>query len=130
MGQPASTALYGNLTFHADLEYYGAAVLDVIRPCDDGADNDGDGAIDYPDDPGCNWAGDVSEEFDCSDGLDNDWDGAIDYPNDPDCVSPNARREEISPAVPAASAWSRGAILAVLLASGTRIVRRLGSRVA
>ncbi len=51
-GQPSSTSLYGNLTFHADLKYYGDAVLDVIRPCDDGADNDGDGAIDYPDDPG------------------------------------------------------------------------------
>ena len=85
---------------------------------------DGDGASDYPSDPGCNGPGARSEEFECRDGLDNDGDGAIDYPDDPDCVTPNARWEDPSPSVPAGSLWSRGAILAVLLASGARAGRR------
>jgi hypothetical protein len=94
-GQPSSTALYGNPSYYADLDTYVAQILDVIRPCDDGADNDLDTATDYPDDPGCNWVGDVSEEFDCSDGLDNDWDGLFDYPNDPECASPTDPLEEL-----------------------------------
>ncbi len=93
-GQPSSTALYGNLSYYADLDTYRAQILDVIRPCDDGADNDLDTATDYPDDVGCNWLGDLSEEFDCSDGLDNDWDGLIDYPNDPGFSSPTDHLEE------------------------------------
>ncbi len=63
--------------------------------CNDGIDNDGDGYIDYPADPGCTGATDNTEypnpapapTYECSDHLDNDGDGFIDYPNDPDCTS-------------------------------------------
>jgi cysteine-rich repeat protein len=52
--QPASTAVYGNLTFSADLSYYRTAILDIVTPlcgngyitsdeqCDDGNTLDGD----------------------------------------------------------------------------------------
>ena len=58
--------------------------------CSDGADNDGDGKIDHPDDPGCDSPEDDSEVDapQCSDGIDNDGDGKIDHPNDPGCDSP------------------------------------------
>ncbi len=50
--------------------------------CEDGIDNDGDGVADYPDDPGCDDAGDLSErapQLTCDDGADNDSDGRIDF---------------------------------------------------
>ena len=57
--------------------------------CSDGIDNDGDGLIDFPDDPGCNSAEGNDEGHlpwpQCSDGRDNDGDGKIDYPDDPGC---------------------------------------------
>jgi hypothetical protein len=69
-------------------------------PCDDGSDNDGDGLTDYPDDPGCADAGDVSEKDEsgtylCDDGINNDpaRDDLIDYPADPGCYSPFSRNE-------------------------------------
>jgi hypothetical protein len=92
-GQPASTALYGNVTYAADLSYYRAQVLAVARPCADGADNDSDLATDHPDDPGCAWVGDLSELPDCSDGIDNDNDGAIDLA-DAYCAGASSPREE------------------------------------
>ena len=59
--------------------------------CSDGVDNDGDGKIDFPNDPGCASSADDSEAGDgspqCSDGIDNDGDGKIDFPNDPQCSS-------------------------------------------
>lgn len=56
--------------------------------CADGIDNDGDGKIDYPADPGCGSAADTDERNNaCADGIDNDGDGRIDYPNDPGCAS-------------------------------------------
>ncbi len=62
--------------------------------CSDGLDNDGDGFVDYPADPGCSSPGDTDETDPppppaCSDGLDNDNDGKIDYPNDPGCTDAN-----------------------------------------
>ena len=48
------------------------------RACSDQIDNDGDGAIDYPDDPGCRDPNGWTEEPACDDGFDNDGDGAID----------------------------------------------------
>lgn len=65
--------------------------------CSDGIDNDGDGKVDYPDDPACCSFLDDSESKDggacvkppkCADGLDNDGDGLIDFPFDPGCASP------------------------------------------
>ncbi len=59
--------------------------------CADGLDNDFDGFIDYPSDPGCSSGGD-SDETDpvppqCADGADNDLDTLIDYPADSGCDS-------------------------------------------
>ena len=50
--------------------------------CEDGIDNDGDGRADYPNDPGCDDASDLSEKsprLTCDDGADNDGDGRIDF---------------------------------------------------
>jgi hypothetical protein len=62
--------------------------------CSDGVDNDGDGRIDFPADPGCSSPNDDSEADgggtpECRDGVDNDGDGRIDFPNDPGCSSRN-----------------------------------------
>lgn len=66
--------------------------------CRDGLDNDGNGLIDFPHDPGCEAMGDLSEEAlaeppACDDGLDNDGDGKIDWPDDPGCSGKGARQE-------------------------------------
>jgi len=65
--------------------------------CNDGKDNDGDGVIDFPDDPGCTSAEDDSENSQpspqCKDGRDNDGDGKIDFPDDPGCYAPNQNDE-------------------------------------
>ena len=92
VGQPASTSLYGNVTYASDLAYYRAQILAAARPCADGVDNDSDGPRDYPADPGCTWVGDLSELPDCGDGIDNDGDGAIDLA-DGFCGSPSDLRE-------------------------------------
>jgi hypothetical protein len=56
--------------------------------CSDGLDNNNNGLIDYPNDPGCSSAGDSSEAVaQCSDGIDNDGNGLIDYPGDTGCSS-------------------------------------------
>jgi hypothetical protein len=53
-GQPAGLALYGNLTYAADLAPYRDQIIELTRPqCSDEVDNDGDELIDYPSDPGC-----------------------------------------------------------------------------
>ncbi len=61
--------------------------------CSDGLDNDGDGLVDFPEDPGCVSDTDETEESDpspqCRDGRDNDNDGFTDYPSDPGCTAPN-----------------------------------------
>src|SRR5215210_380647 len=66
--------------------------------CSDGIDNDGDGKIDFPDDPGCVGPNDDTENSptspQCDDGRDNDGDGKIDYPNDPGCFAPQSDSEE------------------------------------
>jgi hypothetical protein len=59
--------------------------------CADGLDADGDGLIDYPDDPGCDSTFDTDEHsaaLPCDDGLDSDGDGLVDYPADPGCATP------------------------------------------
>jgi hypothetical protein len=51
-------------------------------PCGDGLDDDGDGLIDFPADPGCagpRWI----EAPQCDDGLDNDGDGGVDWDGGP-----------------------------------------------
>ncbi len=59
--------------------------------CSNGVDDDGDGLADYPADPGCASAADVSENdpsLPCDDGVDNDGDGLIDMA-DPVCAKPS-----------------------------------------
>jgi hypothetical protein len=59
--------------------------------CADVRDNDGDGHVDFPDDPGCVSSTDDSESSapsqECADGRDNDNDTKVDFPADPGCVS-------------------------------------------
>jgi hypothetical protein len=65
----------------------------VQGACANGLDDDMDGLIDFPDDPGCASAGDPDESGDpappaeCDDGEDNDVDGFTDFPEDPGCGS-------------------------------------------
>jgi hypothetical protein len=92
------------------LEFYagGAPDLDILTAsyvrtgncgnqpqCRDGMDNDGDGLVDFGQDPGCFGPDDQSEvntgsssssipRPQCSDGSDNDFDGRVDF-NDPGC---------------------------------------------
>ena len=54
-----------------------ADAASVVGACDDGLDNDGDGAVDLDDD-GCQSAEGTHERPECSDGWDNDNDGAAD----------------------------------------------------
>lgn len=60
--------------------------------CSDGIDNDGDGNVDYPNDPACTGPDDDDEggggSTQCSDGIDNDGDGDADYPEDSGCSGP------------------------------------------
>ena len=66
--------------------------------CDDGRDNDGDGTKDYPGDPSCDSALDLTEDGlvspQCKDETDNDGDGKTDYPNDPGCFAPQQDSED------------------------------------
>lgn len=55
-----------------------------VKQCDDGIDNDGDGKIDFPNDPECKSADDDSEAPECSNAKDDDGDGKIDRA-DPGC---------------------------------------------
>ncbi len=61
--------------------------------CSNGVDDDGDGKIDYPADPGCTGVTDTNEynappvSYACSNGVDDDGDGKTDYPADPGCTS-------------------------------------------
>jgi hypothetical protein len=83
----------------ADGDGYGDA-CPVTPECNDGLDNDLDGLIDFPDDPGCDSAADRSEKgptWACDDGIDNDADGLTDYRTDglgdPGCPRAAAVRE-------------------------------------
>ncbi len=77
------------------LQDSGEPLRDPCEPvpeCSDGWDNDGDGRIDYGDDPGCESPFDDSEDPDppqCSDAIDNDGDGRTDYPADRGCEGPS-----------------------------------------
>jgi hypothetical protein len=86
----------------------------VKTQCADGIDNDGDGWIDYPLDPGCTSLNDDTEAGDtcrtnptastcpqCGNGIDDDGDGLIDYPADPGCTD-RADPDENDDCVPAA----------------------------
>jgi uncharacterized protein YkwD len=70
--------------------------------CSNGKDDDGDGKVDYPADPGCSSTTDNDEynappapapTYACSNGRDDDGDGKVDYPADPGCTSPTDNNE-------------------------------------
>jgi hypothetical protein len=68
-----------------------------LAECLNRLDDDDDGRIDYPADPGCEEPND-REEFndtfpECSDDEDNDGDGLVDYPLDIGCVSAGSSSE-------------------------------------
>jgi len=139
-GQPGA-ALDGNETYAVDLAAYNAqsdpnSIQNIVnRPaCSDGIDDDGDGFVDFPADPGCQSATSMTESPACQDGIDNDGDGGIDYdggvsanhgvalgPPDPQCTTPYRNTER-------ASACGLGAEAAALvpLLSWLRRRRRLG----
>ncbi len=58
----------------------------VAGACNDGIDNDGDGATDLAD-GGCENAASNIENPQCDDGVNNDTDGLVDFGGDPDCIS-------------------------------------------
>jgi len=88
--QPSQTALFGNASLAGDVRFYRDQILAALSlsDCIDGLDNDGDGLIDHPGDPGCLAADDVSElnpGIECDNGLDDDGDGLVDWPEDEGC---------------------------------------------
>lgn len=75
----------------------------AVAACADGLDNDEDGRVDWPADPGCA-APESDDEVDpasppaCADGLDNDGDGLVDWPEDPHCAAASDDQEQAPPA--------------------------------
>jgi len=97
--QPANTSLYGNSTAAADIAFYRSEILDIVSvpACSDGLDDDLDGLVDFPADPGCDDANDFTEQSSlliCDDGIDNDLDGFTDFPSDVGCESSTSAAED------------------------------------
>jgi hypothetical protein len=70
--------------------------------CSDGVDNDGDGLVDYPNDPGCATPDSDSELDDCPNGpncpecgnhIDDNRNGKTDYPQETNCVAASSTTE-------------------------------------
>lgn len=56
------------------------AAFNFVEPaCANGADDDGDGLVDFPDDPGCSFEFGELEDPGCQDGVDGDGDGLVDF---------------------------------------------------
>lgn len=104
--------LYASLSGEADLAAitdveivlgaFGPAefAVDVLRTgrapaCSNGQDDDGDGLVDHPADPGCAAPGSEREDARCSNGIDDDGDGAADFPDDPECDAPSDATEGV-----------------------------------
>jgi hypothetical protein len=109
-----------------------------LPECSDTVDNDGDGFIDFPNDPDCDSPADDDESPECSDELDNDGDGLIDFPNDPGCDSPQDDDERDAPGIqseaprapsgPLARTGPSGPSTALALALGLAGVAGLAAR--
>lgn len=73
-------------------------VTPSVAPCSNGKDDDGDSLTDYPADPGCESALDLSEVHSagpaCDDGIDNDGDALIDI-SDSGCANVSDTTEEV-----------------------------------
>ncbi len=114
--QPLNLALFENISIIVDLDHYRSQILSVIdQPdCADGLDEDGDGLVDFPDDPGCDDAFDSSEwsaALVCDNGLDDDGDLLIDYPEDDGCDDLLDASEVPEPELPVALAAGVMALL-------------------
>jgi hypothetical protein len=101
--------LYGGLEVRATAWVPGKLTSELSEPCEvshvracsDGIDNDGDGLIDFPADPGCDSPSDNDESnvlAQCSDGIDNDGNGRTDWPEDLSCDGPDDDTENGVPA--------------------------------
>jgi glucose/arabinose dehydrogenase/PKD repeat protein len=62
----------------------------LMPECRDGIDNDSDGDVDFPEDPGCAGELTVKEGTACDNGLDDDGDGTIDWDGGPASGTPDA----------------------------------------
>jgi hypothetical protein len=59
---PVKTSVYGDTTFAASIPYYRGEILRWARPtCANEQDDDGDGKVDFPLDPGCHSPSDQDE---------------------------------------------------------------------
>ena len=97
-------AVSGALTCGTGYACKGTAGARTCQPalCGDGVDNDGDGKIDYPEDPGCDSVADDTETNPavlpvCADGTDNDADGLTDWPADYGCAAASSTTEAFCP---------------------------------
>lgn len=129
LNQPAGSSFYTNDGLAADLFAYRNDILALIdQPdCNDGLDDDGDGLIDFPDDPGCADANDSNErgpDFVCDNGLDDDLDGLIDFPADDGCLSPTDQSEA---PLPVPNSLLGAGLLGLMLYSLARRARRRDS---
>ncbi len=75
-----------------------------LPQCGNGVDDDGDGKIDFPDDPGCFSTQQDDEDDDCpsgpncpqcSNGIDDDRDGELDYPDETTCETASSPAEHV-----------------------------------
>ena len=66
-----------------------ARIEGATPACSNGLDDDGDGLVDAPSDPGCTDANDASERgtASCDDGIDNDGDYGVDVGGDIACAT-------------------------------------------
>jgi hypothetical protein len=101
-----------------------SASLEIPQPaaCANGLDDDGDGFVDFPADPGCKTAASGLESPQCDDGADNDADGGVDWdgsPADVQCAGKPWRNSERADA-----ACGLGAELALALVGLARLRRR------
>ncbi|HZI11033.1 MAG TPA: hypothetical protein VE153_11640 [Myxococcus sp.] len=102
----------------------GGVTACLLEACRDGLDGDGDGYVDYPNDPGCDSPNDTDETDPevstvCHNGLDDDGDGHADYPQDPGCASAAGGAESGEGESCAAPAEPTSAITPVPLSTST-----------
>ncbi|MGH0034033.1 MAG: hypothetical protein ACQGVK_03310 [Myxococcota bacterium] len=109
----------------------GGEIAPIRGRCEDGWDDDGDGLVDFPADPGCKNASWPVENPACEDGSDNDLDGLVDWDGggvgdaDPQCAGQPWRQKES----PSQCGLGAELGLALLVIDGLRRRRRtLGAR--